>query len=77
MEKHVFIKVSRERQKKKKLEKIILRPEIAERHGNAICPQSAVFIKNMKKRVFTKASRECDNKKVGIVGKTGRIQRTP
>ena len=76
MKKRVFIKVSRERQKKK-WKKLILRPEIAERHGNAICPQSAFFIKKMKKRVFTKASRERDNKKVGIVGKTGRIQRTP
>ena len=74
--KRLFIKVSRERQKKK-WKKLILRPEIAERHGNAICPQSAFFIKKMKKRVFTKASRERDNKKVGIVGKTGRIQRTP
>ena len=76
MKKRVFIKVSRERQKKK-WEKLILRPEIAERHGNAICPQSALFIKKMKKRVFTKASRERDNKKVGMVGKLGRIQRTP
>ena len=76
MKKRVFIKVSGERQKKK-VGKIILRPEIAERHENTICPQSAFFIKKMKKRVFTKASRERDNKKVGIVGKTDRIQRTP
>ena len=62
---------------RKKMEKLILRPEIAERHENAICPQSAFFIKKLKKRVFTKASRERDNKKVGIVGKTGRIERTP
>ena len=72
-----FYKSLQRASEKKKWKKIILRPEIAERHENTICPQSAFFIKKMKKRVFTKASRERDNKKVGIVGKTGRIQRTP
>ena len=76
-EKTRFYKSLQRASEKKKWKKLILRPEIAERHGNAICPQSAFFIKKMKKRVFTKASRERDNKKVGIVGKTGRIQRTP
>ena len=76
-EKTRFYKSLQRASEKTKWKKLILRPEIAERHGNAICPQSAFLIKKMKKRVFTKASRERDNKKVGIVGKTGRIQRTP
>ena len=76
-EKTRFYKSLRRASEKKSGTKIILRPEIAERHENTICPQSAFFIKKMKKRVFTKASRERDNKKVGIVGKTDRIQRTP
>ena len=75
-EKTSFYK-SLQRASQKKWENFILCPEVTERHGKAICPQSAFFIKKMKKRVFTKASRERDNEKVGIVGKTGRIQRTP
>ena len=42
--KHVFIKVSRERHKKK-WEKLTLCPEVTERHEHAMCPQSAFFIK--------------------------------
>ena len=74
IEKTRFYKSLRRASEKKNGKNIILRPEIAERHGNAICSQSAFFIKKMKKRVFTKASRERDDKKVGIVGKTGCIE---
>ena len=63
MKKRVFIKVSRERQKKKSGKNIILRPEIAERHGNAICPQSAFFIKKWKNTFLQKPPESVTTKK--------------
>ena len=51
MKQRVFIKASRERQTKN-WKNIILRPEIAERHGNTICPQSAFFIQKIEKNDF-------------------------
>ena len=54
-EKTRFYKSLQRASEKKKGRKLILRPEIAERHGNAICPQTAFFIKKNEKTRFYKS----------------------
>ena len=55
MKKRVFIKASRERHKK--WEKLILCPEVTERHEHAICPQSAFFIKKTENAFLFKKTK--------------------